>query len=520
MKLLRVFLLVIFVVACQQSPKLPDDVTRVLKKAGKNKVELEKVIEHYSQNRADSLKLRASIFLIANMGDKCYSHFSIKDSLNRNLHFNVLNYPDYNKMVAGWDSLESIYGPIENKLDTNIYDCQVIKSNYLINNIDLAFKAWQNFPWAKHINFKQFCEYILPYRGSNEPLENWRSYFFNKFAWVKDSVKGKDDPVEAAILINNNIKSWFSFDSRFYRQSTDQGLSEMLKNKSGRCEDMTNLALYAMRAMGIPVMSDFTPYWAKTGNNHAWNAIIDKNGKVIIFMGGLTNPGEYKLPQAKAKVYRKTFANQKNSLAEIISNREKAPHYINKPNIIDVTADYVPVADVRLKLEKTPPDSVNFAYICVFNSGKWKAIAWSKIYSDGKVNFKDMGKDIAYLPAYYINGKIIPASNPFILTNMGEIKSLKADNNKLQNVKLISTTEKITKNATDNIKHIFLKEGKEYEFFYWQNGWKSLGVKKGGKTALRFNNVPTNGLYWLVGKNSRKQERIFTIDSKGNQIWW
>ena len=294
----------------------------------------------------------------------------------------------------------------------------------------------------------------------------------------------------------------------------------MLENKLGRCEDMTNLTIYAMRAMGIPVMSDFTPYWAKTGNNHAWNAIIDTTGKVIIFMGAESNPGVYKLNRAISKVYRKTFAKQQNSLAAIKDEWEKAPRYINRNNIVDVTGDYVPVADVNLTLEKDVPDSTNYAYICVFNTGEWKAIQWSKIADNRKVTFTDMGKDIAYLPAYYVSEKIIPSGKQFILTKEGAIVFNEADKTNLISIKLISTTRKITKNATDNIEQTFFKDGENYELLYWDYEWISLGKQKATGKPLIFKNVPSNALYWLVAENSRKEERIFTIDEKGDQVWW
>ncbi len=512
-------LLVLFLLSCQRGTRVPENVEKVLAKAGRNRVELEKVIRHYS-NPEDSLKLQAAYFLIGNMEQQYYSHFIVVDSNKSDLHFNVLDYPDYRAMVAAWDSIEAERGEIYNWRDTTIYDYETISADYLITNIDLAFKVWREFPWARHINFEQFCEYILPYRGSNEPLEDWRTFFYNKYQWVRDSVTHADDPVEAAILINNDIRSWFKFDPRFYRQSTDQGLNEMLTNKMGRCEDMTNLAIYAMRAMGIPVMSDFTPYWAKTGNNHAWNAIINKEGKVIIFMGGESNPGEYRLNQAKAKVYRKTFARQPESLAAIKPKWEKAPPYINRNNIVDVTRDYVPVADVKLTLQKEVPDSTHFAYICVFNTGEWRAIHWSKILDGNEANFTDMGLDIAYLPAFYVHEKIVPAGQPFILTRNGEINFLIADSTNPKTIRLISTTQRVTRNATDNIKKAFFKPGLTYELFYWDDGWKSLGKKKAGQGALVFERVPANALYWLVAENSRKDERIFTIDADGRQVWW
>lgn len=37
---------------------------------------------------------------------------------------------------------------------------------------------------------------------------------------------------------------------------------------------MTNLAIFAMRANGLAVTSDYTPFWADSSNNHAWNAIL------------------------------------------------------------------------------------------------------------------------------------------------------------------------------------------------------------------------------------------------------
>ncbi len=519
-KVLLILWVAVAFLACQRQAKLPQNVAEVLDKAGSNKQELLKVIHHYSEPE-DSLKLKAAYFLIGNMGDKSFVHFSVVDSTGTDVHFNVLDYPNYTAMVAAWDSIEAIRGPIHNQRDSVAYDAQVMTAKYLINNIDLAFRAWREFPWAHHINFAQFCEYILPYRGSNEPLEAWRPYFYKKYHWVADSVKDKSDPVEAADLINNDIKSWFKFDPRFYRQSTDQGLSDMLANKKGRCEDMTNLAMYAMRAMAIPVMSDFTPYWAKTGNNHAWNALIDKNGKVVIFMGAGANPGEYHLNQAKAKVYRKTFAKQPNSLAAIKPKWEAAPPYINRSNIVDVTRDYGPVADVNLTLAVPKPDSTHFAYICVFNSGEWRAIHWSRIAPGNKVRFTDMGLDIAYLPAYYVHKKIVPAGEPFILSKTGKVQPLVADTTNRQTVRLISTTRKITRNATDSIEKAYFTPGKKYELFYWKNGkWNSLGKQTAGRGALVFRNVPRNALYWLVAEKSNREERIFTIDSNGRQVWW
>lgn len=490
----------------------------MLDKAGDNRAELEEVINHYKQTH-EIQKLKAAYFLIANMEGQCYATTKIVDTTGKKVDFNVLDYPDYKTMVAAWDSLERIIGPIDFARDTLIYDVNIITSKYLIENIDLAFEAWEK-PWAKYLTFDEFKEYILPYRSSNEPIENWRRTFYEKYAWVQDSVKDKTDPIEACTIINSDIISWFDFDARFYRHPTDLGLSEMFKYKKGRCEDMTNLAIYAMRSQGVPVMSDYTPAWPNTGNNHAWNATLDKNKKVIIFMGGLTNPYDYKLGNKKAKVYRKTYGIQENSLAETAPKYEELPGWLASRHYIDVTKDYIPVCNVKLKLQEPKPDSVNYAYLSVFNSGEWKAIHWGKINEDS-VTFTDMGMDIVYMPVYYKKGKLLQANYPFILNNDAQLHYLKPDTNNLKQIKLYSTTKRVIVKTTDEINTASFEPDVEYDLFYWDKKWVKIAsaITKAEKPLI-FNNVPGNALLWLVKKDSNKEERIFTINEKGEQVWW
>ena len=498
--------------------ELPENVQQTLEKAVDNRLELEKVIAHFKET-GEVIKEEAAYFLIGNMGKHGYLKYKLVDTAEMLVDFNVLDYPDYNKMVEAWDKVEDAQGNIHYMSDTLILDCQVIKADYLIQNIDLAYEAWENYPWASKRTFDDFCEYILPYRGSNEPLEEWRSYFMEKYAWVKDSLNDPTDPVEAAILINNDIKSWFAFDPLYYRHPTDQGLNEMSESKKGRCEDMTNLAIYAMRAMGIAVMSDFTPYWANSGNNHAWNALLDKNDSVIIFMGGGANPGEYSLGSKLAKVYRKTYSIQSQSLAENKDEWEKVPPYLGSNTIRDVTIDYVSTARPKINLEEDIPDSTNYAYLCVFNSGEWKAIASKKIHGT-KAAFSRMGKEIAYMPAFYYDSEIIPGGDVFILPDTGRLEYKIPDGKNKITLSLHSTTRKVTKEATDFSEESFFNNGKVYTLKYWNEKWVEIGSQKASDGPLEFKNVPSNAIYWLTEDGSRNEERIFTIDDSGNQVWW
>lgn len=512
-----IVLIVLFLSSCS-APQYPENVSNILEQAGKNRAELEKVLQHFEAD-SDSLKYKAACFLIGNMGSKhSYLTFNLVDSNEAIIPFDVLRFENYSELLDAWDSLENTWGKINFKQDKYIPDHEVIEANYLIKNIDMAFGAWQ-FPWSSHLDFDQFCEFILPYRCTNEPLEEWRPYFLKEYAWLKDSMINSDDPVRACSLINDEIRSWFRFDERYYEHPTDQGLSELLNKKMGRCEDMTNLAIMAMRAWGIPVMSDYTPYWANTGNNHAWNAILDQNGKTIIFMGGEANPLEYKLKNIKAKVLRKTFSKQPESIMEIKQEWEKVPHYLNSATQMDVTKDYGKVANLRLQLKKEKPDSVDYAYLCVFNSGKWKAIHWGKIEKDDQVIFTDMGLDIVYLPAYYKNEKIIPAGPAFILNEEGTMEVLDPLDSSTSSYTFGTTTKRTSGQTTDDVGKGDLENKLIYQLFYWVGKWKLINETIVKNNVFVADGIPANALLWLKKKGGREEERIFTL-TKGEQLWW
>ena len=497
---------------------LPEDVIRNLERKGSNRFELEKAITYFRE-KGDSLQLEALFFLIGNMEDHSYVTFALYDSTGEEIDFNVLNYPDYNTVIAALDSMETETGELHFDRKERFYDLKEISSEYLIENVELAFKAWKTLPWASYLSYEDFCEYVLPYRGSNEPLELWREHFFNRYQNLPGELSDPQDCIEVGSRINDDLKSWFTFNPLFYCHPTDLGLSEMMETHSGRCEDMTNLTIYAMRAVGLAVTSDYTPHWADAGGNHAWNAILVKNGEVIPFMGCEANPGKYSLTNRFAKVYRKTYSKQKGNLVFILEDWEKAPPWLSGKYYRDVTRYYIDVVDVVVDLEKSVPDSTNYAYLSVFNSGEWKAIHWGKIEGDS-VRFCEMGSNIVYLPMYYVHEELEPAASPFILKQKGEIRrldGLSATNS--VTARLISTTRKKIADATVSRDVVFLESGEIYKLFFWEDEWVSVGKQQATDEPMLFHNIPANRLYWLIKEGSRKEERIFTLEN-GKQVWW
>lgn len=514
----------------------PPDIENALQKAGYNRPELEKALIHY-QNIGDQQKLLAAQFLIKNMQGHGYTVTSLFDENKNEIPFDALDYPNLNSATQALDEIEKIHGSVDFARKRFDEDLETITAAYLIENIDLAFKAWRNNPWAKDISFDIFCEYILPYRGSNEPVNSWRRECMLTFADLKDQMDNPADPIEAANKIKGIAYNWVHFSDLYYLHPTDQSYQEMKQSGLGRCEDITNMVSYALRANAIIMASDYTPFWANRDNNHAWEVTLDANGK-----------GKAGLSNLAAKVYRKMFSIQPQNLGCIKTESEDVPRWLSGKNYIDVTADYIPTTDITIKLTNDIPDNTNtrFAYICVFNGGEWQAIHWGKINHDNQtVTFTDMGRNIAYLTAYYIDKKLIPAASPFILDKDGKIHDLTPDPEKTIEVEIsITTPETPDADTKINKPSITVKPDKPCELFIYNsktNGWESLGKqtiinenhieednnnnnanpnpKSNPSPPINFKNVPANGLYWLVEEGSRKLERIFTFEN-GKQYWW
>jgi hypothetical protein len=67
-----------------------------------------------------------------------------------------------------------------------------------------------------------------------------------------------------------------------------------------------------------------------------------------------------------------------------------------------------------------------YAYLCTFNNRDWQAIYWERIKGN-KIVFKNMGRDIAYLPVLYKNSGYSPIGDPIILLKNGNIRICSAN---------------------------------------------------------------------------------------------
>lgn len=489
----------------------------VLKLAGRNKPNLERVLEHY-KNRGDKEKYNAAVFLIQNMPIHKYVDYDFYNQNGDKLSFSEFDYPDY--QIAYQDlkaKKETLELQIKRKIE---FDLRHITADYLIRNIDEAFKAWKNNPWSKAYSFEVFCEYILPQRNLTEALENWRADLKSLIVNFEYPLEHTKDPINTCTQVINGLQD-FTFTRKRPDPTPILSTSQMLFRKQGSCPDLANFAILVNRAVGVATSFDFTPHYAASSNRHFWNSVVDQNGKHIAFNSNAVSDGENDLPylyradiKRLGKVYRKTYSIQKEAIASLISPKYIPERMLWEKNLKDVTDEYVKVSDLNIT-QQNSTDSI--AFLNVYNLGKWKTIGWGKA-KNKQYLFKKIGRDLVYLPSIFKSRKSLFYKFPFLLDKQGKQRELKPNTSKTFSATLSRSNELKTNYIDFNTTEI--EAGKTYALKYWTNGWKTLDSVKATERGVYFEHIPTNALFTLVPKNEDHFERVFVIESKTHKIIW
>ena len=254
---LHSFILFIFIGCQLQSTS--SGIEDTLTKAQNNRNELLKVLQHFRAER-DSLKSQAALFLLENMADKYYfigcavdEYYTFIDSVYQ------IKQPEYDIPAIYEVFLQNAIHLKEKPILCR--DAEYLSADYLIKNINEAFAVWHQ-PWNQHLSFEEFCEYILPYRVGAELPEYWRPLFQEKFGELlqSDTIRTAK---EACSIINNKLIELPIHIALSGVMSIDLRPSTLSNIKFGLCNDYAALALFSMRAQGIPVARERIPQWAQ-----------------------------------------------------------------------------------------------------------------------------------------------------------------------------------------------------------------------------------------------------------------
>lgn len=432
---MRIIIFTLFILLIVSCERVPENVKVVLDSAGCNQIELNKVIDHYKSEEKNSEKLEAAFFLIGNMDDK----FALDSIALKKYDFIFSFFGDLRKkkmpitngspfLKAKWDSLTDYNSNLSQDIEISP-DYKSIKAEFLIKDIDLAFAIRDSVPWGREINFKKFCEYVLSYRFSNEPIENWRSYYYEKYKLMRDTLNA-DSCFELAKKMHFCIPE-LEYSPIFNNYPFDYSLHQRERARIGTCTQVVNYQTMVMRSAGLPVAIDYTPNWGSWDGGHSWNTLIMGKGKTYPFEGNLFQFGQVKQHRF-SKVYRKTFGRQK---IDYYGYEMEIPSDLLHDHTIDVTTEYTKTCDFKIQLRF---HCINKKYVIICSSSykNWVPQDWGEIRGN-KAYFRNMGVGNLYLAMYYKDGTLYSASDPFILNDDGKIEYIPSSGDETQDMLLL-----------------------------------------------------------------------------------
>lgn len=154
-------------------------------------------------------------------------------------------------------------------------DLKELKADFLLENSAYAYKAREQYSWAKQIPDSIFFNEVLPYISLNEKRENWRKEFFDRFSKY---VVNCSDIFEAIDSINQNVRDEVLVDYSTKRKKPDQAPFESMEQHLASCTGLSIILTDAFRAVGIPSRVAGTPNWHDERGNHNWTEVW-ANGK-------------------------------------------------------------------------------------------------------------------------------------------------------------------------------------------------------------------------------------------------
>ena len=492
-KLIYFFTFAVFLSACSPHSR---ELEQALRLAGNNRAELKKVLAHFQH---DELKLQAAKFLITNMS----YHFSQDEYFlspaGRRYRPDITLIGDRGAVEAYCDSLlQRGYRIVRDRLP----DITTVNSAFLINNIELAFKAWQK-PWARDVPFMDFCRFILPYRAQNEPLSHLRREIMERFVPLLKAANATT-PLEATKVINeylkvNEIMRYGYTGLPFYAT-----IEETYKSGISQCEGLTDLGIFIMRAVGIPVTLDFT-IWTKIDLGHTWAVVLD-NGVFHAFEVAGAQPMEYAKVLANtwfrmpAKVYRRHFAPVDFSR---LKNDDGFVLNLKSPLFEDVTNEYLtPTTTIKVAVgkqeDRRQSDQI---YLTVHNFYEWRPIAVGR-RSEGIGVFENVVGDNVFMVADSPDGRQLRfITPPFHVSKEGEIHKLIPQ---LQDRKEFTIT-----------KHR-LRRGIPHTLFYWDiydRRFLPLPYVSKTDSTRTYDQIPRNALLWFSMPHRCINQRVFFIEN-------
>ena len=149
-------------------------------------------------------------------------------------------------------------------------DAKTLSSAFLLENVQYAYKARAEFPWAKEMPDSVFLNDVVAYANLNENRESWRKDFYERFKKYVAPCKTMREAIDS---VNKNVRDELLVDYNTKREKPDQAPYESMRQHMASCSGLSILLTDAFRAVGIPSRVAGTPAWHDDRGNHNWNEV-------------------------------------------------------------------------------------------------------------------------------------------------------------------------------------------------------------------------------------------------------
>ena len=150
-----------------------------------------------------------------------------------------------------------------------------LDAELLISNLDAAFAARSEFPWAAEVPFELFLNDVLPYAVLDETREDWRPAMLER---ARPIVAECETAQEAAQALNRELFNLIGVHYNTGRKRPNQSIGESMEQGRATCTGLSVILVGACRAVGIPARAAGVANWHDERGNHTWVEVHDGQG--------------------------------------------------------------------------------------------------------------------------------------------------------------------------------------------------------------------------------------------------
>ncbi|MCP5537400.1 MAG: hypothetical protein H7A51_14355 [Akkermansiaceae bacterium] len=142
-------------------------------------------------------------------------------------------------------------------------------------NLEQAYIAREQYPWAKALPKELFFNDVLPYALIDETRDPWRKRLRELY---EPKVKDCKDIREVSEVIGGQIVKLTGVNYDTKREKACQSPAESLRQGMASCTGLSILMADSLRACGVPARLAGIPLWGTLEGNHTWIEIHDGTG--------------------------------------------------------------------------------------------------------------------------------------------------------------------------------------------------------------------------------------------------